>query len=71
MRVNGYPHWGPYLGDLTDELNDGELFGTEQEDYITEYVSAGPKCYSYNTHQNKTSIKCKGVTFNAKNATVV
>ena len=41
---------GPYLGDLTYEINDGDLFGTEQGDYITEYFSAGPTCYAYDTH---------------------
>lgn len=32
------PPLGPYLGDLTDELNDG----SPGEDYITEFVSGGP-----------------------------
>ena len=39
------------LGYLTDEINDGELYGTDQEDYITEYVSPGPKSYAYHTQK--------------------
>ena len=56
----------PYLGDLMDEINDGDLCGTEHNDFVTEYVSAGPKCYTYLICKNKTAIKCKGVTLNAK-----
>ena len=65
------PPLGPYLGDLTDEINDGDLYGTDQEDYITEYVSTGPKSYAYHTLQHKSVVKCKGVTLNAANAMVV
>jgi hypothetical protein len=65
------PPLGPYLGDLTDEINDGDRYGTEQEDYISEYVSTGPKSYAYHTRQHKSVVKCKGVTLNAANAKVV
>ena len=65
------PPLGAYLGDLTDELNSGDVCGLPQEDYITEFVSGGPKCYAYNTKQGKTTVKCKGVTLNARNAAVV
>nr|XP_024657085.1 uncharacterized protein LOC112432909 [Maylandia zebra] len=45
------PPLGPYLGELTDELNDG---GSGEDDHITEFVSGGPKCYAYYTKQGKT-----------------
>ena len=65
------PPLGPFLGDLTDEINDGDLCGTEAEDFIAEFVSTGPKCYAYHTKQNKTTVKCKGVTLNSKNTSLV
>ena len=65
------PPLGPYLGDLTDELNSAQVCGAPTEDYITEFVSGGPKCYAYRTAQGNTQVKCKGVTLNATNAKVV
>lgn len=65
------PPLGPYLGDLTDELNSGDVCGSPEEDYITEFVSGGPKCYAYTTKQGKTTVKCKGVSLTAQNAAVV
>ena len=65
------PPLGPYLGDLTDEINDGDLYGTAQEDYIIEYVSTGPKSYAYHTRHHKSVVKSKGVTLNAANSKVV
>ncbi|XP_028452673.1 uncharacterized protein LOC114567766 [Perca flavescens] len=65
------PPLGPYLGDLTDELNSAQVCGAPNEDYITEFVSGGPKCYAYRTAQGNTQVKCKGVTLNASNAKVV
>lgn len=47
---------GAYLGDLTDELcSDGTR-------YITEFVSTGPKSYSYRDNDNNVKCKFKGVT---------
>ncbi len=43
------PPLGQYLGDLTNELNDGNVCGLPEEDCITEFVSGGPKCYAYCT----------------------
>lgn len=43
---------GPFLGDLTSEL-DGD-------DYITEFYSTGPKCYTYVTKKGKRETKLKG-----------
>ena len=47
------PPLGDYLGDLTDEL-DG--------DYITTFVSGGPKNYAYVTNNDKRVTKVRGIT---------
>ena len=47
------PPLGDYLGDLTDEL-DG--------DYITTFVSGGPKNYAYVTNNDKRVTKIRGIT---------
>ncbi len=49
------PPLGNYLGDLTDELNG---------DYITTFVSGGPKNYAYNTVEGKSETKVRGITLN-------
>ena len=46
------PPLGNYLGDLTDELNG---------DYITSFVSGGPKNYAYRTKKGKTDTKIRGM----------
>ena len=48
------PPLGNYLGDLTNELDD--------DDYITSFVSGGPKNYSYHTKKGKTNTKIRGIT---------
>ena len=48
------PPLGNYLGDLTDELDNG--------DYITSFVSGGPKNYAYRTKKGKTDTKIRGIT---------
>lgn len=45
---------GDYLGDLSDELENGE--------FITEYISAGPKNYAYRTNMNNEICKVRGIT---------
>ena len=62
------PPTGPYLGDLTDELCDGS---GGDKDYITDFVSGGPKAYAYKTAKGRSVVKWKGVTLNARNAAVV
>ena len=47
------PALGDYLGDLTDEL-DG--------DYITAFMSGGPKNYAYVTNNDKRVTKIRGIT---------
>ena len=48
------PPLGDYLGDLTDELDAG--------DYITTFISGGPKNYAYITNNGKSEIKIRGIT---------
>ena len=48
------PPLGDYLGDLTDELDPG--------DYITTFISGGPKNYAYITNNGKSQTKIRGVT---------
>ena len=50
------PPLGDYLGDLTDELDPG--------DYITTFISGGPKNYAYITNNGKTETKIRGITLN-------
>ena len=47
------PETGVYLGELTDEL-DG--------DYISTFVSGGPKNYGYELSSGKTNCKIRGIT---------
>ena len=54
------PPLGDYLGELTSELDPG--------DYIVEFVSAGPKNYSYVTHFGKVVSKVRGFTLNFANS---
>ena len=48
------PPLGDYLGDLTDELDAG--------DYITTFISGGPKNYAYITNEGKSETKIRGIT---------
>ena len=48
------PPLGDYLGDLTNELDVG--------DYITTFISGGPKNYAYITNNGKSEIKIRGIT---------
>ena len=47
------PPTGSYLGELTDELDGG---------HITTFVSGGPKNYVYETNNDKTVCKVRGIT---------
>ncbi|KAK5650288.1 hypothetical protein RI129_001317 [Pyrocoelia pectoralis] len=65
------PSCGDFLGQMTDEL---EAYG--EGSYIEEFVSAGPKNYSYNvfsTSDNalKSTCKVKGITLNYKNSRII
>lgn len=48
---------GPFLGELTNEL---KIPG----DYITDFISGGPKNYGYRTSQGEECIKVKGFSLN-------
>ena len=48
------PPLGDYLGHLTDELDAG--------DYITTFISGGPKNYAYVTNNGKSETKIRGIT---------
>ena len=54
------PPLGDYLGELTNELYDG--------DYITTFVSGGPKNYGYQTKNGKTVCKVLGFTLNYRSS---
>jgi hypothetical protein len=52
-----HPPYGDHLGQWTYELDD-------LSDYITQFVSAGPKSYAYITAFGKKIVKIKGLTLN-------
>jgi len=49
---------GDYLGEFTDELEDG--------DHIVEFASAGPKNYGYRTARGKVECKVRGFSLNTR-----
>ena len=49
------PLLGDYLGELTDEL---------KGDYITTFISGGPKNYGYVTNTGEAILKIRGITLN-------
>ena len=51
---------GDYLGDMTNELDD--------DDFITEFTSAGPKNYGYKTKNGKVCCKVRGFTLKFRGA---
>jgi G:T-mismatch repair DNA endonuclease (very short patch repair protein) len=54
------PHVGPYLGQLTNELDSG--------DFITEFVSGGPKNYAFRTFKEQEVCRIRGFSLNYTNA---
>ena len=54
---------GTYLGDLTNELEDGR--------HITEFVSTGPKSYAYRDNKGAQVIKFKGISKTLYNVTKI
>jgi hypothetical protein len=52
------PPTGNFLGDLTNELKPGQ--------FITEFVSTGPKSYAYTTNDGKAVCKVKGFTLDGQ-----
>ena len=62
---------GPYLGQFTNEIKPVEIDGIVHQDYITEFVSAGPKNYAYVTKHGKTECKVRGFTLNVRGQAVL
>lgn len=65
------PEKGDFLGQMTDELE-----GYGPGSYIIEFVSGGPKNYSYKVYSPTTNethivVKVKGVTLNYENSKIV
>ena len=58
------PETVSFLGDLTDELK-------KPGDYITEFVSGGPKIYAFKTRLGEHVCKVKGFSFNHKNSKLI
>ena len=56
---------GPNLGDVTSEI--GASYYYDEKNYITEFVSGGPKNYGYITTDMKKKIKIKGHSVNRMN----
>ncbi|XP_068684293.1 uncharacterized protein [Montipora capricornis] len=56
----GFDDWMPALGDYLGELTNG----VDDNDYITTFVSGGPKNYAYQTKNGKTTCKVRGFTLN-------
>lgn len=50
---------GNYLGDPTSEVGDKSKY--DNNEWITEFVSGGPKHYAYKTSKGKCTIKVKGL----------
>ena len=55
------PLLGDYLGEFTSELED--------DDYIEEFVSGGPKNYGYKTKKGKVECKVRGFRLNSEGKT--
>ena len=53
-----HPTLGDYLGEFTSELED--------DDYIEEFVSGGPKNYGYKTKKGKVECKVRGFRLNSE-----
>jgi hypothetical protein len=54
------PETGTCLGELSNELKEGE--------YIEEFACTGPKSYSYRTNKKEEIVRFKGITLNFKNS---
>jgi len=67
------PPLGPYLGDLTDQLQDD--YG--QGSFCTEFVAGGPKNYAYKVaiggdlNKIKTIVKVRGISINSSCSDIV
>ena len=69
-----YPPLGEYLGDLTDELACKEV-GCKVENceghWIEEFVSCGPKNYTYKLNTGEITCKVRGFSLNHRNSLII
>ena len=67
------PPIGEYLGQLTDELCCKEVgcTGCEEGHWITEFVSCGPKNYSFQVNTGQIICKVRGFSLNYRNSQIV
>ena len=67
------PELGDYLGQLTNELSCKELgcVGCEEGHWITEFVSCGPKNYSFKLNSGQIICKVRGFSLNYRNSQIV
>ena len=68
------PPLGEYLGDLTDELSCKELACSNKQcsgHFIEEFVSCGPKNYSYRLNSGEWCCKVRGFSLNHRNSQIL
>ena len=67
------PELGDYLGQLTNELSCKELgyVGCTDGHWITEFVSCGPKNYSFRLNSGQIFCKVRGFSLNYRNSQIV
>ena len=67
------PELGDYLGQLTNELCCKELGckGCDEGHWITEFVSCGPKNYSFKVNTGEIICKVRGFSLNYRNSQIV
>ena len=67
------PPTGDYLGQLTNELccKEVDCEGCEEGHWITEFVSCGPKNYSFKLNTGQIICKVRGFSLNYRNSQIV
>ena len=67
------PELGDYLGQLTNELSCKEIGcrGCDEGHWITEFVSCGPKNYSFKLNSGQIMCKVRGFSLNYRNSQII